>query len=85
MAKVMVSMPDELLEQVDSAAAERRTTRSGFLQGAARAALGDPSATERRERVAGVIGALHARHLRADAPSAEQAVRALRDRDDPPR
>lgn len=79
----MISLPDELLERVDSAAAERRTSRSGFLQGAARAALGDPSGARRREQVAGAVGALHASDLPARAASAEDAVRALRDRDDP--
>lgn len=78
----MISLPDELLERVDSAAAERRTSRSGFLQGAARTALGEPSGAQRREQVARAIGALQATDLPANAPGAEQAVRALRDRDD---
>jgi metal-responsive CopG/Arc/MetJ family transcriptional regulator len=32
MAKVMVSMPDDLLERLDRRARERGTTRSGLLQ-----------------------------------------------------
>src|SRR5687767_6655102 len=46
--KVMVSMPDDLLERIDRAAAERRTSRSAFLQEAARRELGwpDPAAVE---------------------------------------
>ncbi len=32
MAKVMISMPDDLLEALDRRAAERGTTRSGLLQ-----------------------------------------------------
>jgi len=32
MAKVMVSLPDELLRQVDAEAARRGTTRSGLLR-----------------------------------------------------
>jgi hypothetical protein len=41
-AKVMVSIPDELLERIDREADERGTTRSGFLQEAARRELGWP-------------------------------------------
>ena len=42
----MVSMPDELLARVDQEARRRGTSRSGFLQDAAREALGyvDPAA-----------------------------------------
>jgi hypothetical protein len=42
MAKVMVSIPDELLTRIDREADERGTTRSGFLQEAARRELGWP-------------------------------------------
>lgn len=41
-AKVMVSIPDELLVRIDREAGERGTTRSGFLQEAARRELGWP-------------------------------------------
>jgi hypothetical protein len=41
-AKVMVSIPDELLTRIDREADERGTTRSGFLQEAARRELGWP-------------------------------------------
>jgi HicB_like antitoxin of bacterial toxin-antitoxin system len=40
--KVMVSFPDDLLERIDREAGERGTTRSGFLQEAARRELGWP-------------------------------------------
>lgn len=40
MAKVMVSIPDELLSDIDAEAKRRRTTRSGFLQEAARGEIG---------------------------------------------
>jgi hypothetical protein len=43
MAKVFVSIPDDLLERVDREAARRRTNRSAFLQEAARHELGWPS------------------------------------------
>ena len=42
MAKVLVSIPDELLEAIDDAVARRLTTRSAFLRGAARDALARP-------------------------------------------
>jgi len=42
MAKVLVSMPDELLEAIDAAVARRQTTRSAFLRSAARDALARP-------------------------------------------
>ncbi len=41
-AKVMVSIPGELLERIDREADERGTTRSGFLQEAAQRELGWP-------------------------------------------
>ncbi|MGI8439787.1 MAG: ribbon-helix-helix protein, CopG family [Thermoleophilaceae bacterium] len=40
MSKVMVSIPDDLLEALDAEAARRRTTRSAMLQAAARRELG---------------------------------------------
>ena len=62
-AKVMVSIPDELLERIDREADERGTSRSGFLQDAARRELGWPdparvdAALERgRAALAGVGG-----------------------------
>jgi hypothetical protein len=39
-AKVMISIPDALLELLDAEAERRRTTRSGLLQSAARRELG---------------------------------------------
>ena len=39
MAKVMVSLPDELLQAVDTEAAHRGTTRSGLLRELAEEAL----------------------------------------------
>lgn len=44
-AKVMVSIPDDLLERIDREAGERGTTRSAFLQEAARRELGWPDPT----------------------------------------
>lgn len=42
--KVMISLPDDLLERIDRAAGERETSRSAFLQEAARRELGWPDA-----------------------------------------
>ncbi len=42
MAKILVSLPDDLLEEIDAAVARRLTTRSAFLRGAARDALARP-------------------------------------------
>jgi hypothetical protein len=59
--KVMISLPDDLLERIDRTAAERRTSRSAFIQEAARRELGwpDPAVIEAalgRARVA-LVGA----------------------------
>ncbi len=40
----MISLPDDLLERIDRAARERQTSRSAFLQEAARHELGWPDA-----------------------------------------
>lgn len=39
MAKVMISLPDSLLERIDAHVRSQRTTRSGFLQSLAERAL----------------------------------------------
>jgi predicted transcriptional regulator len=46
--KVMISMPADLLDRVDRAAKQRNTSRSAFLQDAARRELGwpDPDAVD---------------------------------------
>jgi metal-responsive CopG/Arc/MetJ family transcriptional regulator len=44
MAKVLISMPDELLERVDREAQRRGATRSGLLQDAVQRELGWPDA-----------------------------------------
>jgi predicted transcriptional regulator len=44
MAKVLISLPDELLERIDREARARGSNRSRFLQEAARRQLGWPSA-----------------------------------------
>jgi predicted transcriptional regulator len=46
--KVMISLPVDLLRRIDAAAAERRTSRSAFIQEATRHELGwpDPEAVQ---------------------------------------
>jgi len=45
-AKILISIPDDLLRLIDRAAAGRGTSRSRFLQEAATRELGWPSAAE---------------------------------------
>ena len=44
MTKVLISLPDDLLERIDRAAQARGSSRSRFLQDAARSQLGWPNA-----------------------------------------
>jgi len=43
MTKVLISLPDDLLDELDRAAARAGMTRSAYLQAAARAALAVPT------------------------------------------
>ena len=52
MAKVMISVPDELLERVDAAAEEAGETRSRFVRDALRARLASGGATVEGRRAA---------------------------------
>jgi hypothetical protein len=80
--KVMVSFPDDLLDRIDREADERGTTRSGFLQEAARRELGwpDPAAIDaalaRGRAALDGVGAFEA----ADLIRAEREGRDERDR-----
>jgi Arc/MetJ-type ribon-helix-helix transcriptional regulator len=76
MAKVMISLPDELLERIDRAAERRQLTRSGFLRTAARRELGERSGRE-RARAAETLVDLASR---VSGPPAAELVRAERDR-----
>jgi|HubBroStandDraft_4_1064222.scaffolds.fasta_scaffold164185_2 metal-responsive CopG/Arc/MetJ family transcriptional regulator len=54
MAKVMVSMPDELLARIDAQVKSEHATRSGFLQRLAERELADKKARSREvERLLG--------------------------------
>jgi len=44
MSKVLISVPDELLDRIDRAVKTRRTTRSRFIEEAAQRELGWPAA-----------------------------------------
>jgi len=48
-AKVMISIPDELLERVDAHAKKQAETRSGFLQRLAERALTADGVSRRRD------------------------------------
>lgn len=78
MAKVMVSMPDDLLATLDREAARRATTRSAMIQGAVSRELGRPDPEALDAAIAS------ARSLFADAGPFESAdlVRAERRRHD---
>ena len=49
MSKVLISIPDELLAEIDREASARGDSRSGFLQDAARRELGRPSRARMRD------------------------------------
>lgn len=75
MAKVMVSIPDDLLERIDREAARRSTSRSALLQAGALRELGHPAPEEFDRTVAEIRAALR------NAPRVDTAalVRAERD------
>jgi Arc/MetJ-type ribon-helix-helix transcriptional regulator len=75
MAKVLVSLPDELLERIDREVRARGGNRSQFLQEAARHKLGWPTT----ESIEAALG--RGRAALADAGSFESAdlIRALRE------
>jgi hypothetical protein len=72
-AKVMISIPDSLLERVDAHATASGETRSGFLQRIAEAELAG-AATARRRELEDMLGAPVA--LGGDSI---QAIREARD------
>jgi metal-responsive CopG/Arc/MetJ family transcriptional regulator len=49
MAKVMISLPDELLERIDAQARAERSTRSGFLRALAEKRLAEENAARSAE------------------------------------
>jgi metal-responsive CopG/Arc/MetJ family transcriptional regulator len=75
MAKVMISLPDDLLHEIDSAAQRRSTSRSAFLAAAARRELTrrDP------EAMAAAIARSEQRFEQSGGFDAAELVRADRD------
>jgi len=77
--KVMVSIPDELLERIDRAVEERGTSRSAFLQEAARRELGWPdpvaidAALERGRAALAGVGSFEATELIREGREARDA------------
>ena len=69
MAKVLISLPDDLLERIDSEAERRGATRSGFIQQAAQRELGWPdpaafdAALERGRKALAAAGAFESASL----------------------
>jgi hypothetical protein len=67
--KVMISMPEDLLERIDRVARERGTSRSAFLQEVVRRELGWPdpvafdTAVERGHRALARAGAFESTEL----------------------
>jgi metal-responsive CopG/Arc/MetJ family transcriptional regulator len=70
-AKVMISMPDELLERLDAQARSNRETRSGFLRRLAERELDTERAQEREQ--------LEALLDKATAPMGGEAARLIRE------
>jgi HicB_like antitoxin of bacterial toxin-antitoxin system len=76
-AKVMISMPDDLLDRLDAQARANRETRSGFLRRLAERELDSGLARERKEledllhkaTVRGGMGGDAARLIREDRES----------------
>jgi HicB_like antitoxin of bacterial toxin-antitoxin system len=76
-AKVMISMPDDLLDRLDAQARANRETRSGFLRRLAERELDDARQAEREEiesllakaTVPGGMGGEAARLIREDRES----------------
>jgi len=75
MSKVMVSIADDLLAEVDAEARRRSTTRSAFLAAAARRELGRRDS----DRVAAAIARSEQRFKKVAAFEAAELVRAERE------
>lgn len=75
MAKVMISLPDQLLDALDTAAADRSSSRSGLIRDAVRLYLAQAPAADRRKVLK------HLQRAFADLREApEDTIRAERSR-----
>jgi len=85
MAKVNISLPDELLEQVDELARELETSRSGLIQEASAryvtAALEERARIERERSIDEAIAIARELSKQIEPFDTEAAIRADRDRD----
>jgi metal-responsive CopG/Arc/MetJ family transcriptional regulator len=87
MAKVNVSLPDELLEEVDELAEETHESRSGFVREATSRYVAEVRAEaaerERRERIGRAIKSMRetAKRIPPGSLPAEEQIRKDRDRD----
>lgn len=75
MAKVLVYMPDDLLERVDRETRRRNTSRSAFLQNAARRELGWPD----REAIDAALDRARSALRGAGAFESAKLIRSERD------
>ena len=78
MAKVMISMPEELLWSLDAAARRRSASRSEFIRQLVRTEFDAEKLAERRQRGIDDIRAVSGRHQMSAPP--EELVRAERQR-----
>jgi metal-responsive CopG/Arc/MetJ family transcriptional regulator len=75
MAKVMISVPDDLLERLDARARANQETRSGFLRRLAEREIGADDARQRRhfeellEKASAPMGGDAAQLIREDRES----------------
>ncbi len=74
-AKVMISIPDQLLERIDAYARSTRETRSGFLQRVAEREI-DAGSTRRREEIEELLDSLN-----FDLPGGDAAKLIREDRE----
>jgi predicted transcriptional regulator len=85
MAKVNVSLPDDLLEQVDELAAQADRSRSGFVQEATAryvvAVREERAEAERRASIERAAAGMRALSAKVGAFDATSAIRADRDSD----
>jgi len=75
MAKVMISLPDDLLARIDHEARQQHSNRSAFLREAARQALGWPDPA----KLDGAVARARAAVAQAGSFESAEIVRAQRD------
>lgn len=85
MAKINISLPDELLEQIDDIAAELHRSRSGLVQEAASAYIArvreERERAERREKIDRAVASARAIAQTLEPSDSTALIRADRDRD----